>query len=197
MHTLLIFKVSLHLVLSSSTEWIWMMIASVMLTHPPARISAGRGMVSSWLVNLSLTKSFTWRKNKGKETQRRRRSQMRHNRSLDGRALMLTCGCSRILIAKCVSSSLHVFFPFTMNRSGQLFEHSKLRSGMTCREFDSFLRGNANELREETCKILFIDTIRIPDRERERKRDSLAGNECTFFFCIFAEWIHPLTARTI
>lgn len=111
MHTSLIFKVSLHSVLSSSTEWIWMMIASVMLTHPPARISAGRGMVSSWLVNLSLTKSFTWRKNKGKETQRRRRrSQMRHNRSLDGRALMLTCGCSRILIAKCVSSSLHVFF---------------------------------------------------------------------------------------
>lgn len=97
---------------------------------------------------------------------------MRHNRSLDGRALMLTCGCSRILIAKCVSSSLHVFFPFTMNRSEQLFEHSKLRSGMTCREFDSFLRGNANELREETCKILFIDTIRIPDREREKERQS-------------------------
>lgn len=59
-----------------------------------------------------------------------------------------------------------------MNRSEQLFEHSKLRSGMTCREFDSFLRGNANELREETCKILFIDTIRIPDREREKERQS-------------------------
>lgn len=43
---------------------------------------------------------------------------------------------------------------------------------MTCREFDSFLRGNANELREETCKILFIDTIRIPDREREKERQS-------------------------
>lgn len=64
------------------------------------------------------------------------------------------------------------FSPFTMNCSEQLFEHSKLRSGMTCREFDSFLRGNANELREETCKILFIDTIRIPDRERETERQS-------------------------
>lgn len=33
---------------------------------------------------------------------------------------------------------------------------------MTCREFDGFLRGNADELREETCQMLFIDTIRIP-----------------------------------
>lgn len=39
---------------------------------------------------------------------------------------------------------------------------------MTCREFDSFLRGDADELREETCKILFIDTIRIPDRDRDK-----------------------------
>lgn len=33
----------------------------------------------------------------------------------------------------------------------------------TCRELDSFLRGHADELREETCqreKILFIDAIR-------------------------------------
>lgn len=55
----------------------------------------------------------------------------------------------------------------------------ELHSGMTCREFDSFLRGNADELREETCKILFIDAIRIPDRGRDKVT---ARNECTFFF---------------
>lgn len=48
------------------------------------------------------------------------------------------------------------------------FRTLELHSGMTCREFDSFLRGNSNELREETCKILFIDIIRIPDRGRDK-----------------------------
>ena len=47
--------------------------------------------------------------------------------------------------------------------------NTELHGGMTCREFDSFLRSNANELREETWKILFIDTIRIPDTQRETK----------------------------
>lgn len=47
---------------------------------------------------------------------------------------------------------------------------------MTCREFDSFLRGDANELREETCKILFIDAIRIPDIEKHTENVWLEMN---------------------
>lgn len=84
---------------------------------------------------------------------------MRHNPGVDSGALMLTCGCSHDLIAK--SSYLSV------NHSKQLFRHWSRTCGMTCREFDGFLRGNADELREETCKMLFIDTIRIPDRGRD------------------------------
>lgn len=34
------------------------------LTQPPARISAGRGMAPSTVVNLSLTKSFIWKEKK-------------------------------------------------------------------------------------------------------------------------------------
>lgn len=72
---------------------------------------------------------------------------------------MLTWGCSHHLIAQ--SSYLSV------NLSKQLFKHRSHTCGMTCREFDGFLRGNADELREETCKMLFVDTIRIPDRGRD------------------------------
>lgn len=36
------------------------------LTQPPARISAGRGMAPSTVVNLSLTKSFIWKEKREK-----------------------------------------------------------------------------------------------------------------------------------
>lgn len=131
-------------------------MSGAMLTQPPARISAGRTMVPSTVVNLSLTKSFIWG---GERVGRGWKGEMRHNPGVERGALMLTCGCSHILIAK--SSYLSV------NHPKQLFKHWSRTCGMTCREFDSFLRGNADELREETCKILFIDTIRIPDRGRD------------------------------
>lgn len=92
--------------LSSSTHCI--MITKVMLTHPPARISANSGMVSSSEVNLSLTKSFIWKK---REEDIKKKRQMRHNPNLDSRALMLTCGCSHILIVKSALSlrTMHGF----------------------------------------------------------------------------------------
>lgn len=132
-------------------------MSGAMLTQPPARISAGRTMVPSTVVNLSLTKSFIWggKKSVGGEMGR---GKMRHNPDVESGALMLTCGCSHILIAE--SSYLPV------NHPKQLFKQWSHTCGMTCREFDSFLRGNADELREETCKILFIDSIKIPDRGR-------------------------------
>lgn len=60
------------------------------------------------------------------------------------------------------------------------FRTPKLHGGMTCREFDSFLRGNANELRDETCKILFIDTIRTPDRGRGNVRLEMSAHFFVF-----------------
>lgn len=70
-------------------------------------------------------------------------------------------------------AELHFSFSLYMFHTGgesftATFGTLELHSGMTCREFDSFLRGNADELREETCKILFIDAIRIPDRGRDK-----------------------------
>lgn len=113
---------------------------------------------------------------------------MRPNPNLDSRALMLTCGCSPILIAKSalLLRSMHVFHSQWIIR-GNFFEHSELHSGMTYREFDSFLRGNANELREETCKILFMDTIRIPDRERDKVWLEMNAH---FFYLLLNEYIH-------
>lgn len=124
------------------------------LTQPPARISAGRGMAPSTVVNLSLTKSFIW-----KEKREAGGEEMSRNPGVDGGALTLTWGCSRGLIAR--SSYLSV------NHSKQLLKHWSHTCGITCREFDGFLRGNADELREETCKMLFIDTIRTPDGGRD------------------------------
>lgn len=54
--------------------------------------------------------------------------------------------------------------------------------GTTCRELDSFLRGDADELREETCKkILFIDAIRIAGRGGGEAKVTARNKYVSFF----------------
>lgn len=101
-----------------------------------------------------------------KKRRHQEKRQMRHDSVLDSRGINVNLWLQSYLdCEERVSPVLYACFSFAGNHSQQLFEHSRLHSGMTCREFDSFLRGNTDELREKTCKILFIDTIRIPDRE--------------------------------
>lgn len=80
---------------------------------------------------------------------------------------------SRILISRLHLSSSAAAALYVQHHAGGEFARFFLRGwgalrvthsvGTTCRELDSFLRGDADELREETCgKMLFIDAIRIP-----------------------------------
>lgn len=64
---------------------------------------------------------------------------------------------------------------------------------MTCREFDSLLRGNADELREETCKILFIDAIRILDGGGDAARREMTAHfcPCCLYTSVCVRGTHP------
>ena len=127
--------------------------------------------------------TYLWQNRSSGEKKRKRRGGWGRRDETQSRcwwrALALTCGCSLDLIAK--SSYLSV------NHSRQLFKHWSHTCGMTCREFDGFLRGNADELREQTCKMLFIDAIRIPDTQRETQ--SAMKWRPIFLLAAFKHWL--------
>lgn len=146
----------------------------IILTHPPARISAIKGMVLSCVVNLSLTKSFTWKKKK-RTKEGIKKKEVKWATILAAKGINVNSSCSHILIAELLPAPCMFFIHSESLRA--TFWNTEPRGGMTCREFDSFLRGDADELREQTCKILFIDTIRIHNRDK----DSLEMNAPIFF----------------